>query len=145
MVPLFERGVPRKLLIGQAVWTAAWAACTILAAFVLRPSPRGHGTHTQLGLPPCPSILLFGRPCPGCGLTTSWARLLHGDVAGAFAAHPLGPPVYAVFTASAVACAVGFARKTRLNSGARAVNGTVLAFIAVYLAFGLWRFAAFRP
>lgn len=34
-----------------------------------------------------------GRPCPGCGGTRSLVRLVHGDLRGAAAAHPLGPPL----------------------------------------------------
>jgi membrane associated rhomboid family serine protease len=33
-----------------------------------------------------------GLPCPGCGLTRSWSLTAHGDLAGAFARHPFGPP-----------------------------------------------------
>lgn len=37
--------------------------------------------------------LSTGRRCPGCGATRSLVRLVHGDVRGATAAHPLGPPL----------------------------------------------------
>lgn len=43
------------------------------------------------------TVCLFRRvthyPCATCGLTRSVAHLLRGDVAGAFARHPLGPPL----------------------------------------------------
>lgn len=39
----------------------------------------------------CPWRRCTGVECPGCGLTRSAARLVSGDVAGAFARHPLGP------------------------------------------------------
>ena len=45
----------------------------------LEPSPTGIGTHQQLGLPPCTFWMLFGRPCPTCGMTTSWAHLVRGQ------------------------------------------------------------------
>ncbi len=35
----------------------------------LEPDAKGYGTHQQLGLPPCSSILLFGSKCPACGMT----------------------------------------------------------------------------
>ena len=42
-----------------------------------------------------PELCLFyrwsGRPCPTCGLTRSWAALLHADAAAAFRFHLLGP------------------------------------------------------
>ena len=39
----------------------------------------------------CPVRRASGRPCPGCGGTRSLVHLLHGDLRGAAAAHPLGP------------------------------------------------------
>ena len=48
-------------------------------AAMLKPSPLGHGTHQQLGLPPCTFWVLFGRPCPTCGMTTAWAHLVRGQ------------------------------------------------------------------
>jgi len=37
-------------------------------------------THTQLGLPPCTFKTLTGLPCPSCGMTTSFALLVRGDL-----------------------------------------------------------------
>jgi hypothetical protein len=52
----------------------------LATARCLRPDSAGHGTHEQLGLPPCTFYLIFGRPCPSCGMTTSWALLMRGDL-----------------------------------------------------------------
>jgi hypothetical protein len=46
----------------------------------LSPSPRGMGTHQQLGLPPCSAIQIFGVRCPACGMTTSWTLMVRGHV-----------------------------------------------------------------
>jgi hypothetical protein len=46
----------------------------------LNPSPRGMGTHQQLGLPPCTVVQWFGIRCPACGMTTSWAHTVRGHV-----------------------------------------------------------------
>jgi Protein of unknown function (DUF2752) len=59
----------------------------------LEPSPAGHGTHVQLGLPPCGFLALTGLPCPGCGLTTSFVHLLRGELSAAALANPLGIPL----------------------------------------------------
>jgi hypothetical protein len=65
-----------RLLLG----VGATVVLTLLAvAACLRPSALGYGTHQQLGLPPCTSVALFGRRCPSCGMTTSWAYLLRGQ------------------------------------------------------------------
>src|SRR5438270_12571671 len=95
---LYESAEPRKRLSGQLMFFGVWLAITGFGAY-LHPDPSGHGTHTQLGLPPCPSVLLFNRPCPGCGLTTSFTAFIHGDLASAFHAHPLGPLLYVGITA----------------------------------------------
>jgi hypothetical protein len=51
----------------------------LAVAAMLEPNPSGHGTHQQLGLPPCTFWVLFGRPCPVCGMTTAWAHLMRGE------------------------------------------------------------------
>jgi hypothetical protein len=67
----------------------------------LRPDGRGFGTHQQLGLPPCTFWVLFGRRCPSCGMTTSWAHLVRGQIAGALAAN-VGGTLLGALTAGAV-------------------------------------------
>lgn len=57
----------------------------------LTPDASGHGTHRQLGLPPCPLFALTHRRCPACGLTTSISHIMHGQWHRAWRAHPLGP------------------------------------------------------
>ena len=55
----------------------------LIVAFWLQPNPAGLGTHTQLGLPGCTMVTLLGIRCPGCGMTTSWAYTLKGDLTSA--------------------------------------------------------------
>jgi hypothetical protein len=43
----------------------------------------------------CPSRLLFGVGCPGCGMTRSLTHLLHGRLRESFATHRLGWLVFA--------------------------------------------------
>lgn len=54
----------------------------------LEPSVQGHGTHTQLGLPPCTFWSLTGVPCPLCGGTTTFSLMAHGHVLEAFVTQP---------------------------------------------------------
>lgn len=37
----------------------------------------------------CPTKRLFGISCPGCGMARAHIAILHGDIRGALAAHPL--------------------------------------------------------
>ena len=118
---------------------AVWLGVTAVG-LVLRPSPTGHGTHRQLGLPPCPSVVLCDRPCPGCGLTTSWTALLHGDFSASFHAHPLGFLLYATFTGVAILTLRG-ALTGRPTMSPEVANRLVWAVVAVLLTFGAYRFA----
>ena len=60
-------------LLGLAVW--------------LKPDPSGRGTHRQLGLPPCTFVMFFDQPCPSCGMTTSWAHVVRGQIVSALRAN----------------------------------------------------------
>jgi hypothetical protein len=47
-------------------------------------------THRQLGLPPCTFYDKTGVPCPACGMTTSFALLIRGDVLNSLRANWTG-------------------------------------------------------
>ena len=136
----FEPVPHRKLVAHQLIWFALWAAVTTVGA-CLTPSPNGHGTHTELGLPPCPSVLLFNRPCPGCGLTTSWTAFIHGQFATAFKAHPLGPFLYLGFTFVGIGMLVSFLKCRRFDAGDRRLTKLVGAGVVGFVLFGAVRFA----
>ena len=68
----------------------------VITAATLTPSPVGHGTHTQLGLPPCGFLTYTGLPCPGCGLTTSFAHMIRAQVVGAATANAFGVALFLV-------------------------------------------------
>lgn len=70
----------RKLAIGFAML----GITVFVIAFALNPydeagRPRSHGTHRQLGLPPCTLKTLTGVSCPSCGMTTTISLLMHGN------------------------------------------------------------------
>jgi hypothetical protein len=60
------------------------------AAAWLTPAEAGHGTHEQVGLPACVWPVVFGVPCPTCGMTTAFARAADGDLLGSLRAQPFG-------------------------------------------------------
>jgi hypothetical protein len=62
----------------------------LAVAAALKPDPSLYGTHQQLGLPPCTFLVLFGIPCPTCGMTTAWACLMHAEFFRAFQANAGG-------------------------------------------------------
>ncbi len=53
-------------------------------------SPLVMATHQQLGLPPCTFLEVTGVPCPACGMTTSFALLVRGDVMNSLRANWVG-------------------------------------------------------
>ncbi len=120
------------------MWFVLWVGVTACGLY-LSPSAQGHGTHQQLGLPPCPSALFLDRPCPGCGLTTSWSALLHGNLGLSFHAHPLGPVLYLLFTAIAWTGLYGWIKKLRVRSEQPWFATWSTALAAVFLGFGLIR------
>lgn len=127
-------------LVGQLAWFLLWVGVTGIA-LLLTPSPHGSGTHQQLGFPPCTSALFFQRPCPACGLTTSFSATVHLDFASAWRAHPFGLVFYALFTASAWACLYGFVKRRRFVTSGRAFSTFLTVLLAAYVVYGLVRMA----
>jgi len=135
----FEPWHSRKPLLGQLIWFLFWLGTTAFALY-LTADPKGHGTHQQLGLPPCPAAFALNRPCPGCGLTTSFTAIVHGQVVESFRAHPLGAALYLLFTASALACGYGFFRGLKFNTEGRRLNRAIGWLVGVFILFGGVRF-----
>lgn len=76
----------RGLMIVAAMGLLGLLAVTRL----LTPNESGMGTHRALGLPPCGSIVMWGIPCPSCGMTTSWAWFVRGHFGRSWATNPGG-------------------------------------------------------
>ena len=113
----------------------------LLVARTLTPDDRGHGTHEQLGLPPCTFYLVFHRPCPACGMTTAWAWLLRGSVGRALAANA-GGTLLAILSLAAVPWLLVSAFRGRWLGGVpgdRTVAGMALLVCLVTAAQWLWR------
>ena len=90
--PLAYRVVARQRVKARLIAAAAFLGCTTLLfiASRLEPDPAGLGSHEQFGLPPCSAIVLFGYPCPTCGMTTAFAYVVRGELVSAFDAQPAG-------------------------------------------------------
>jgi hypothetical protein len=65
------------------VLLAASLTAIFTIAVLLNPYKDGRvwlqETHTQMGLPQCTFKMLTDLPCPSCGMTSSFALLMHGD------------------------------------------------------------------
>ena len=87
---------PRLVGLGFVVG----AGGVFAVARYLEPSPHGLGTHHQLGMSPCNFLTLTGIPCPGCGLTTTFTHIAHGNFLEALGTQPFGVVLFALMTLS---------------------------------------------
>lgn len=110
------------------VATAAW----------LTPSPHGHGTHMQLGLPPCGFLVFTGYPCPGCGLTTSFAHMVRLQIGGAFSANPFGVLLFTCTVAMIPLAATGFVRGWRVMDTLDRIHAEKIAIGLCVVSLVVW-------
>jgi hypothetical protein len=75
-------GVPTTTVLGIAAW--------------LTPSPKGFGTHMQLGLGGCTMLTFTGWPCPMCGMTTTFSLMAHLRVLDALKNQPFGVVLFSL-------------------------------------------------
>ena len=88
-----ERTTPLRATTGERIGAAAIAlvSLTVLtAAAWLTPNPEGHATHTQLGMAECTWVVWFDKPCPTCGMTTSFSHAGDGSWTTALTTQPMG-------------------------------------------------------
>ena len=119
-------------------------AALLGVARALQPNPQGRGTHQQLGLPPCTFVALFGRPCPTCGMTTSWAWLMRGHVVAALRSNASGALLGMLALAGVPWLLVSAARGRWLpgTPGPEVTAGMAVALVAIALIQWGWRLLA---
>jgi hypothetical protein len=76
----------------------------------------------------CPSRLLFGVNCPGCGMTRSVLLTLGGDLRGALSVNPAGP----FFVAALILLAVQLLFAARAPEGSTPVKRRLLPWASAY-------------
>jgi len=119
--------------VGAALTSAACLALLVLGAS-LRPSPTGHNTHLQLGLPQCGWLLATGHPCPTCGMTTAFACVCNGQFLRGFLTQPGG----AMFAIGVAAAFWLFAYIALTGSRLGKPLGTLLRPRVVWIVGGGW-------
>ncbi|MBV9923541.1 MAG: DUF2752 domain-containing protein [Acidobacteria bacterium] len=92
----------------------------------------------------CPSRLLFGVNCPGCGMTRSVLLTLGGDLRGALSVNPAGPFLVAALILLALQLLFaarsdeeGASVKRRLLPWATAYGAVVVSVMLIQWAGGL--------
>ena len=92
-------------------------------------------THTQLGMPICSFRKHTGQPCPSCGMTSSFALFVRGDLLHSLQANAAGTflaMLSALFVFWGLITAVQ-GRLLWLHTWERTAIWLVLAFVAVML------------
>lgn len=141
------RDVARVKRIVRASLVAVAVALTgvFVAAFRINPydedgNPRSMSTHTQLGLPPCNFVTLTGKPCPACGMTTSFALLVRGDVSSSVKANWVGSVICVLWALTLVWAAASAVRGKPLfvPRGRGELTFTVAVGAVLVLMFARW-------
>ena len=124
-----------------AAWLTGAGCAAVLAAVVIPPDLSVHGPVL------CPSRLLFGLPCPGCGLIRSWGAVAHGDGAGAFTSNWSGPISFVAVALGSVAMIVLIAWRGADDATAVALrvlrSQAVAAVVVVWICYGAVRAVAY--
>lgn len=125
----FERGLWAVLSLG---------CLTVLGiAWWLDPAVAGHGTHEQLGLPPCGLVEMINRPCPSCGFTTCFTLGMDGRWIDSAINQPFGFLLYLVtLSVPFVGARVVFQRFSVLHATRRWPWWSIIA-----TTFALWLLA----
>jgi hypothetical protein len=133
--------VSRTTLIGIALGLlAVFATALWLDPYDETGNPRRMGTHVQIGLPPCTFQTITGVPCPSCGMTTSFALLMHGDVRNSLRANAVGTLLALFWLALipwSIACAIT-RRYFFIASAERAILVAVIVFVILLLVRWAW-------
>ncbi len=115
-------------------------ACLLMIAAWLKPDPAGMGTHTQLGLPGCSMFTFLGIRCPGCGMTTSWAYVMNGNLESAIRANLGGVLLcFIAVVASPLLLCIAFRGKPISNGWVAPL--TIISLVAaIVISFIEWLF-----
>lgn len=97
-----------------------------------------------VGVPACPSRLITGVPCPGCGLTRSVTSLAHFDLQGAWLYNPFGPAAFLIIAWFALRPVLGLERARRVErAGPMRAMGWV--FLVLFVGHGVGRAVGVFP
>jgi hypothetical protein len=136
VIPVLNGWVRGTLVFIALGLLAVFAVAVWLNPYDGEGRPRLMETHRQMGLPPCTFKVVTGLPCPSCGMTTSFALLLHGDVWNSLKANAVGT-LLASFCLALVPWNLACAARGRpyfIWSIERALTRLIVIFLVLLLA-----------
>ena len=91
-IPVLAWWVRGALLLVAGILVAVFTLAALLNPYYPDGSPRSMETHTTwpLQLPPCSFYKATGLPCPSCGMTSSFALFIRGDILSSLRANCVG-------------------------------------------------------
>lgn len=98
------------LLAVLAGLVAVFTIAALIRPYDADGQPARMGSHQQIGLPPCEFLVRFKKPCPACGMTTSFSLLMHGDFWNSFQANSIGTIFALALMGVAILLAVSLVR-----------------------------------
>jgi phosphotransferase system glucose/maltose/N-acetylglucosamine-specific IIC component len=134
-VPELARGARAALVAVAVGLVLLFAVAVRIDPYEADGRPATMGTHQQLGLPPCNFVRLTGLPCPSCGMTTSFALLVRGDLMNSLRANAVGTLLAIVCLAYipwSLACVVA-KRSLFIGSMDRALLMIVFCFVVLMM------------
>lgn len=132
-------------LAGRITALVLLLACggVLALAAVLKPDPRGFGTHEQLSLAgatigPCGFPATIGIPCPSCGMTTAFAHTVRGQWWRAFGAQPMGWFLAVAVMVTAGVCAWSLVRGRVIEVNWYRIDATRVVFLVMLGFVAAW-------
>jgi hypothetical protein len=78
--PVLRLWLRSLLVLLAAMLITVFGVAIYLNPYTEDGEARRMETHRQLGLPECTFKGMTGKPCPSCGMTTSFALFIRGDL-----------------------------------------------------------------
>lgn len=127
----------KGVALGERVVVLLLATVSLVGLVIARAWPVA---SVDSGDPTCLMRILFGLPCPGCGMTRSWVHLAHGDVLAAFEYNVFGPIGMATAAGLVGFVLYSLVRRRRPERILELVNPRwLLALIVVWMGYSVVR------
>ncbi len=88
--PKLKWGIRLFLIVITIGLITIFTLAVVIHPYDAEGKPLTMESHRQLGLGKCEFVVLFNKPCPSCGLTTSFSLLMHGSIMASLRANWVG-------------------------------------------------------